>query len=689
MSHVTKLFEISTNRRVTHRHLGRYMFSKFYRRAFAGFISGIALAYFPACLAATTDPNWTYAPAYRSPPSASSEFSIVDDKGTKRTLYSKSYAVLIVQGKYAPGNGFQAVPAAAAKAEQLLKTRLERRGFRVLVWRDLSSRQFKTVLEEVFSGYGFEPNARLFFYYFGHGYIIADDDNPLHERAFLVPIDAPNPTVDEIEFQRAAFPITQMIQYANQGALNHTFFAFEACKAGAIMSAMQILGAQSPPNPKGYLLNPGVLSVVHQFLTAGNNVQDVPADNSFTALIAGALEDPAADVNQDGYITGKEMMNYVVLKLPQWRPAEYPQNPESASRPTPSTGDFIFGPLDPSTPQPQHTVSGGDGTGPTLGATHLSTIDPKAARLEEAEKRHRAAIDILGNKSNSTLLLVDAIGSLGEIAKEVPEMSQKIANELALTALSFSSPHRGDPLTRSLVGEISPETEAALKEIGGLQIMAAGRPLQLQLGNFRGAKLPESMFNGVDMTGADFVGSDLYRSRLYNANLPYSNFSGTNLAGALLSHAAFQGALLCEDHNTAVPALSRIEAVPVQLSGAKLDDANFDGAWLVGAQLGNDKNADDKDRTNMRGAHFTNANLQRADLTYALLDDADFRGANLTGANLTGASAVNVKVDANTRFCGTIWTDGKIRSDSCGLKQPAFRDKHTECFKGRTWRDAR
>ncbi len=185
------------------------------------------------------------------------------------------------------------------------------------------------------------------------------------------------------------------------------------------------------------------------------------------------------------------------------------------------------------------------------------------------------------------------------------------------------------------------------------------------------------------MAGTDFVGSDLYRSQLYNANLPYSNFGGANLAGALLSHAAFQSALLCEAHNTAVPGLSRLEVVPVQLEGSKLDYANFDGAWLIGAALGTAKATPDSDRTNAQGAHFVNANLERADLSYALLDGADFRGANLASANFTGASVANITVDANTRFCGTIWTDGKTRSETCSIPTA----KYTGCLKDKIWRD--
>ena len=516
------------------------------------------------------NPEWTFVPAYVTPAGNVKSLSIVDDQGNSRTLYSNSYAILILEGNYGKATGFAAVQAVAAKAERLLKDRLEARGFRVLIWKDLPSKQLKAVLAEVFEQFGYETNSRLFFYYFGHGYTVSDPDDSTHDRTFLVPTDVTNPVKDEQKFEREAFPITQMIQYASQGTLKHTFFAFEACKAGAIVSS---LGGPSPLNVKGYLLNPGILSEVHQFLTAGNNVQDVPADNSFTALLAAALSDPDADSNKDGYITGKELMDYIVLRLPQWK--EYPSSPEVGWRPLGSTGDFVFGPVTVASPAKVSAPKGGElASAPGQPTVEVGRQDA-STKIAEAGKRHRDAIQLLGDKAQTPLTHVAAISELADVAKAAPELAPKIAEELALAALTYSTPHRGGKNTQNIVGEISPETQAALKEIGGLAIMTKGLPLQLQVGNFRGAKLPAADLNGVDLSGSDLTGSDLYAARLYNVNLPYSVLSGANLAGALLSHAAFYGALLCPDHNTAVPALAHLDSVPVQLSGAKMDDVHF------------------------------------------------------------------------------------------------------------------
>ena len=636
----------------------------------------IWLACSPSQNLLAAEPRWTYPPVYVTPADKVPKFTVTDAQGGIRTLYSNSYAILILQGNYSAQSGFEPVSSVATQAGSLLRERLERRGFRVFIWKDLGSARLKDVLRDIFDDLGYDSNSRLFFYYFGHGHTVSDPADPTHDRTFLVPIDVPNPSVDETGFERAAFPITQMMQYAEQSTLKHTFFAFEACKAGAVLKKPPTLGGPAPPNPQGYILSAGILASVHQFLTAGNELQEVPADNSFTALVARALSDPEADANKDGYITGRELMTYVTTRLPQWK--FYPLNPESGERPLGSTGDFIFGPVDPAQ---KNTAVAGSEAG--VGEIEQNT------RLEEAKRRQHEAITVVGDRSKSVLEHLEAINELGDIAKVAPELGEGIANQLALVALTFSSAHRADGPKSTVVGEISTESQAALKVLGQLPIMAKGLALQLQLGNFRGAKLSGAELNGVDLSGSDLTGSDLYGTFLYNANLPYAVLSGANLAGSLLSHAAFHSALFCEDHNTAVPALSRETTVPTQLSGAKLDEAHFDGAWLVGAILGNSSTAEKSDRTNLIGAHFNDADLQGADISYALLDGADLRGANLTDANLTGASVAGVLLDKRTRFCRTKWVEGENRSDGCPGEAGSRPSAHPICAKGMLWTDPR
>ena len=127
--------------------------------------------------------------------------------------------------------------------------------------------------------------------------------------------------------------------------MKHAFFAFEACYAGNVITSLHSLSGDEPPPPnlKGYVLNPDTQRPVRQFLTAGNSIQEIPADNSFTAVLAGALSSPDADTNHDGFITGKKVMSFVQQRLPLWA-AKYPRRPETGSSPI-DGGDMVFGPI--------------------------------------------------------------------------------------------------------------------------------------------------------------------------------------------------------------------------------------------------------------------------------------------------------------------------------------------------------
>lgn len=182
----------------------------------------------------------------------------------------------------------------------------------------------------------------MFFYYFGHGLVTGEDD-PDSNRAWLVPVDAPDPIKNEMKFFRLAVPMSDIVGRAKRALIKHAFFAFEACRAGYVITSLSTLGSLEPPHIKGYVLDRETQRPVRQFLTAGNTVQQVPANNSFTALLAGALVDPAADTNGDGFITGKKIISYVALRLPQWA-TDYHLHPEAGSIPPVEGGDMVFGP---------------------------------------------------------------------------------------------------------------------------------------------------------------------------------------------------------------------------------------------------------------------------------------------------------------------------------------------------------
>jgi hypothetical protein len=277
---------------------------------------------------------WTTPPAYETANDSDSSFEIVDGSGQKRRMYDQSYAVMIVEGRYTMG--WTSPEKEGERSSALLKDALEKRGFHVLLWKNLTGGQFQTNLNEIVSNIGYQSDARLFFYYFGHGTSVGTPDDTEGPRTFLVPTDAPDQNVDLPGFYRTAVPISRLRGMAGDMTLKHAFFALEACRAGGILST---LAAPPAPNPTGYLFGPTVKKHVRQFLTAGNESEDVPS-GTFTSLLLGAFDEGAR--TDDGYIYTSDVISYVSKNAPRYT-KDFPLDPSYFSIPPSGGGDMIIG----------------------------------------------------------------------------------------------------------------------------------------------------------------------------------------------------------------------------------------------------------------------------------------------------------------------------------------------------------
>ena len=289
------------------------------------------------CLAASAQAqNWTIPPAYSSPP-AKSELSFQDEQGRDITLYDESYAVLILQGNYDANNGWSSPAESARVVEKRLTAALIERHFNVLVWRDLGSDALRTVAREAFSRLGRGGNARLFFFYFGHGTMVTSASTG--KQFFLVPVDAPSLS-NEQDFVEKALSDLELRSDFNNTRAKHTFLAFEACESGGILAGL----GQLPPANKLYLTSKAVQERSIQFLTAGNARDSIPADGGFSELLIESLSSYAADGRGDKYITASDVMHYVSTNLQNRSRGIYTSKPEYRTIPS-GGGDFIFGPV--------------------------------------------------------------------------------------------------------------------------------------------------------------------------------------------------------------------------------------------------------------------------------------------------------------------------------------------------------
>ncbi|MGO8182599.1 caspase family protein [Rhizobium leguminosarum] len=288
--------------------------------------------------------SWTVPPVYESPQTESTAFSILDENGESHRMYSDSAAVLIIEDNYS--DPIYKVEAGVADRNQTVMTdSLEKLGFHVIVWRDLAHDQMLSSLEEFFLAYGNKPEARIFFYYFGHGDKLGTDD-PDTERTYMVPVDAPNPATNEDGFYKKAIPLSYIAYKADEIVVRHAFFAFEACQAGDIMKQLRPLGdpaarvihpMPAPKFPNGYILSDEAARRTRQFITAGALGANVTQKGVFTVTLAAMLR---IDRSADGFLTGAGVMNRVRELVPGY---ESGQVPEVGWSPISNSGDMLFG----------------------------------------------------------------------------------------------------------------------------------------------------------------------------------------------------------------------------------------------------------------------------------------------------------------------------------------------------------
>ncbi|MDB5585579.1 MAG: peptidase caspase family protein [Devosia sp.] len=333
---------------------------------------------------AQEDAVWSVNPAYETKiEPTETDLSFNNSEGDKVTLYSESHAVLIIQGAYR-GSWSPALEGAETSQRLLVKA-LEERKFHVLVWKDLDSDDLDAVVKDVAANYSESPNARLFFYYFGHG-VTRTSIGTGQPSFFLVPVDAPS--LDEKSFVSKAVSGSTLVAYFDALGVKHGFFAFEACRSGGIMNSLGSLGE----NEAGYLVSNASRTVARQYLTAGTELEDIPADAAFSAALVGALSSKQADSNGDNYITGTEAAAYVAGTIPKFdKDGLYTRGPEYRRYPGQSNGDFIFGPYDPNNFSP--FIKSGSSVGLLRPSLEVAFEAIVAQRYETAERNIQPFLD--------------------------------------------------------------------------------------------------------------------------------------------------------------------------------------------------------------------------------------------------------------------------------------------------------
>nr|VFJ68053.1 MAG: Caspase domain-containing protein [Candidatus Kentron sp. FW] len=205
-------------------------------------------------------------------------------------LYGSSHALVI--GIDAYNAGWPRL-SNAIKDAKLVAEALEGQGFSVTLKRNLDSRALKEAFERFFTFKGQDPQARLFVWFAGHGHT-------LDGEGFLVPADAPRP--DSVaQFKYKALSLRRFGEFVRLARAKHALGVFDACFAGTVFTTQRSL---PPPTITRHTALP-----VRQYVSSGDENQEVSDDGRFRKLFIRALEGeaPKADANGDGYLTGSEL----------------------------------------------------------------------------------------------------------------------------------------------------------------------------------------------------------------------------------------------------------------------------------------------------------------------------------------------------------------------------------------------
>ncbi len=276
-------------------------------------------------------------PTYETPAGLleARETVAVDSSGRERVLYSASYAILLGNSRYT--NSAWSPLRSVPNDLNALRVALERNGFHVIVYQDLDGAATEGVLDRFMRQYGYDSDHRIFVFYAGHGITLADRINEIQSRTvgYLVPIDAPRldplDTRSRQQFIGSAVRLSRFVDWARSIEVKHAMFVFDSCFSGSILGHRGGSGSRTSESrirPRDYIFSDVVNMRVREFLTSGSAEQTVPAESKFADLLTQVLNGSVdeADQNGDGFITGRELINYITPWTNIYSPGQTPES---------------------------------------------------------------------------------------------------------------------------------------------------------------------------------------------------------------------------------------------------------------------------------------------------------------------------------------------------------------------------
>lgn len=246
--------------------------------------------------------------------------------GTAQELYTGSHALLIGVSTYDVPSAWAPLESIPGELDQV-EAALTGSGFRVERLMNPTGVELRRRVEEFIARYGYTPGNRLLFFFSGHGYTLDKG-----ARGYFVPRDGPDPLRDERTFRATALPMQQVATWAQDLVARHALFSFDSCFSGTIF--------RTRDRPIPQRITELTAKPVREFMSAGGAGEPVPARSVYTPLFIRGLRGDA-DLDQDGFVTGIELGNFVQREVIAYRTGQTPQFGKIRD-PGLDEGDIVF-----------------------------------------------------------------------------------------------------------------------------------------------------------------------------------------------------------------------------------------------------------------------------------------------------------------------------------------------------------
>lgn len=242
--------------------------------------------------------------------------------------FSRSVALVVGINDYNAGWRplSKAVPDARA-----VGAALEEAGFEATVLENLDSIGLERAIKDFVYVQGADPNARLLFWFAGHGHMIG-------EEGYLVPADAPLPRAtpaSEAAFQSVALPLAAFSRYMAEVKARHVLAVFDSCFSGLVF------GNNRASVPASVVKSAGMIA--RQFIASGSFREEALDDGAFReAFIAALLGREPRALRGDGHLTGSGLGAFLAETISSATAGR--QNPIYATSNVVGLdrGDFVF-----------------------------------------------------------------------------------------------------------------------------------------------------------------------------------------------------------------------------------------------------------------------------------------------------------------------------------------------------------